>query len=155
MHLSRVDLPEPLRPTIPKNSPSATSNDTSLRAWSVEWPDDSKGCRTRSLSVETWRWGRRKAFETRSTVTAGGAPVAKRAPARSAVTDTWLTLATGRTGKGAALRHNARPDAPRDPHLATRVRPRDHDRARRPGADRPHGRRGAADRLRTRLPGLA
>ena len=48
MHLSSVDLPEPLRPRIPRVSPVWTSNSTSLSA-----QKSSKGtcpaCRTRSF----------------------------------------------------------------------------------------------------------
>src|SRR5205823_3118104 len=43
-HLSSVLLPEPLRPMIPKNSPSSTSNETSLSACS------SVACRERLLT---------------------------------------------------------------------------------------------------------
>src|SRR4051794_18501511 len=105
MHLSSVDLPEPLRPTMPKNSPCATSNDTPRSACRSSCPDESKGCRTRSLRVLTRRWGRRKVFETWFTVTVGAPPVvAPAAPGRSAVVGTRVTLAAGR--------RRARPENP-------------------------------------------
>src|SRR3954447_5527103 len=101
MHLSRVDLPEPLRPTIPKNSPRAMSKETSRKACRSSCPDESKGCRTRSLRVLTRRWGRRKVFETSSTVTVGAPPVVAPAdPGRSAVMGTRVTLAAGRRRAG-------------------------------------------------------
>src|SRR5919197_1264291 len=69
-HLSRVDLPLPLRPTIPKNSPLATSKDTSRSAGNCSVPLLRRGCSTRSLSVCVRSCGRRNVFETFSTVTA-------------------------------------------------------------------------------------
>ncbi len=38
MALSRVDLPEPFEPTMPTDSPSRTSNDTPLTAWTTRRP---------------------------------------------------------------------------------------------------------------------
>src|SRR3954465_11488782 len=70
-HFSSVLLPEPLRPTIPKNSPFGTTNETSSRAWRRSKRARLKGWTARSLSVETFSWGSRKAFETPSTTTAG------------------------------------------------------------------------------------
>src|SRR6266513_5022573 len=53
MILSRVLLPDPLRPTIPKNSPRWMSNDTSRSAWSSRCSTRVKGWIARSLSVST------------------------------------------------------------------------------------------------------
>src|SRR4051812_35727215 len=79
---------------MPKNSPSATSNEASRTAWSTSWLDDAKGWRTRSFSVLTRRWGRRKVFVTPFTDSAGAVSVvAPAAPRRSAVIGTGLTLA--------------------------------------------------------------
>src|SRR5215217_4725040 len=71
MHLRRVLLPDPLRPTMPKNSPGSTANDTSFRALKWSYDDRRNGCIARSLSVETRSCGIRNVFETPSTATAG------------------------------------------------------------------------------------
>ncbi len=55
MIFSRVLLPEPLRPTMPKNSPLWTSKDTSRSAWSSRVEIFRSGWVTRSLSVSI-RW---------------------------------------------------------------------------------------------------
>jgi hypothetical protein len=71
-----VLLPLPLRPTIPKNSPRPTVKETSLSASRRSKLRLRSGWTTRSLSVWTCSWGRRKVFETPSTLTAtsvGGA----------------------------------------------------------------------------------
>src|SRR5215211_397584 len=77
MHLSNVLLPEPLRPTIPKNSPAPTSNDTSLSARKVSCSERRKGCSARSLNVWTRSFGSENVFETPSTTTAGPRPGTK------------------------------------------------------------------------------
>ena len=71
MHLSSVLLPDPLRPTIPKNSPRGTANETSLSASKRFDPARLNGCSARSLSVCTCSFGRVNVFETLSTTTAG------------------------------------------------------------------------------------
>ena len=71
-----VLLPLPLRPTIPKNSPLPTLSETSCSASRRSKLRRRSGCTTRSFSVWTCSCGRRKAFETPSTLTAtssGGA----------------------------------------------------------------------------------
>src|SRR3954453_12725637 len=70
MHFSSVDLPEPLRPTTPKNSPFSTENDTSCSACRTSLRDRRKGCRARSLSVWLTSRGISNFFETSSTTTA-------------------------------------------------------------------------------------
>ena len=70
MHLRSVLLPEPLRPTMPKNSPFSTEKETprSASRWSTSRLR--KGWRTRSLSVWVASCGRRNAFWASTTVTA-------------------------------------------------------------------------------------
>src|SRR5215213_458481 len=70
MHLSNVLLPEPLRPTMPKNSPRLTSKETSVSAGKVSMSRRRNGCSARSLSVWTRSFGSENAFETPSTTTA-------------------------------------------------------------------------------------
>src|SRR4051794_2233641 len=94
MHFSNVDLPLPLRPTMPKNSPDWTAKLTSLSAGRGVAPWPRKGWSTRSLSVWTRSCGRRKVFETPSTKTAGRA------------SDTPLSVAPG----------SAVPGEPHEPH---------------------------------------
>src|SRR5215210_2943931 len=77
MHLSNVLLPEPLRPTIPKNSPAPTSNDTPLSARKVSCSERRRGCSARSLNVWTRSLGSENVFETPSTTTAGPRPGTK------------------------------------------------------------------------------
>src|SRR5919202_2626271 len=72
-HFSSVLLPEPLRPTIPKNSPGCTENDTSRSATMSDPPRRRSGCSARSLSVCTRSLGMKKRFATPSTRTAGSA----------------------------------------------------------------------------------
>src|SRR5919198_2900563 len=72
-HFSSVDLPEPLRPTMPKNSPRSTAKETSRSARSSSWPPRRNGGTARSLSVCTCSRGIRNALETSSTTTAGDA----------------------------------------------------------------------------------
>src|SRR3954469_7328730 len=69
--LSSVLLPEPLRPTIPKNSPCSTWKPTSSTAVNWSNPERRKGCSARSLSVCICSCGRLKCFETPSTTMAG------------------------------------------------------------------------------------
>src|SRR5215210_7456284 len=87
MHLSSVLLPEPLRPTMPKNSPAATSKETPLRAGKVSCSERRIGCSARSLSVWTRSLGCWNVFETPSTTTAGPGPGTK------------MTLADGHRGE--------------------------------------------------------
>src|ERR1700727_1341297 len=70
MHLSSVDLPEPLRPRIPTVSPSRTVSETLSRA-----QKSSTFCRfppwiSRSFRELYWPWARRKRLETLRTSTA-------------------------------------------------------------------------------------
>src|SRR5215210_6280943 len=50
MTLSSVLLPEPLRPTTPKNSPLRTSKLTSRSAWRSRYSIRARGCTARSLN---------------------------------------------------------------------------------------------------------
>src|SRR5437764_13766477 len=75
MHLSSVLLPEPFRPTMPKNSPGGTANETSLSASKRSWPVRRKGWSARSFSVWICSRGMLKVFDTPSTTTAGTPPV--------------------------------------------------------------------------------
>src|SRR3954463_11217403 len=70
-HFRSVDLPEPLRPTMPKNSPRWTSTETSRRACSVSVRVRRSGCSARSLSVCTRSCGSSNVFDTPRTATAG------------------------------------------------------------------------------------
>src|SRR3954470_8934431 len=72
-HFSSVLLPEPLRPTMPKNSPGSTLNDTSRRATMSDPPRLRSGCSARSLRVCTRSRGMKNRFATPSTRTAGSA----------------------------------------------------------------------------------
>src|SRR5919202_5213551 len=72
-HFSSVLLPEPLRPTIPKNSPGWTANDTSRSATMSVPPRRRNGCSARSFSVCTRSLGMKKRLATPSTRTAGSA----------------------------------------------------------------------------------
>src|SRR5437764_1826595 len=75
MHLSSVLLPEPFRPTMPKNSPGGTANETSLSASKRSWPARRSGWSARSFSVWICSRGMLKVFDTPSTTTAGTPPV--------------------------------------------------------------------------------
>src|SRR4051812_13936388 len=75
MHFSSVLLPEPLRPTTPKNSPAATLNETSRSAWKESYCVRRRGWSTLSLSVWTRSCGRWKLFESSCTRIAGEASV--------------------------------------------------------------------------------
>src|SRR5918994_6334846 len=79
---SRVLLPEPFRPTIPKNSPRRRSNEIPRRAWSWRYSMRANGCTARSLN-EVMRWlGIRNAFSTPlASITTGAS-----APGADAVT---------------------------------------------------------------------
>src|SRR5680860_4262 len=69
---SRVLLPEPLRPTMPKNSPRSISKEMPSSARSSRKSRPEKGCTARSLSEST-RWtGIRKDFFRSSTWIASG-----------------------------------------------------------------------------------
>src|SRR3954467_149692 len=70
MSLSSVDLPEPLRPTTPKNSPFSTENETSCSACRTSLRARRNGCSARSLSVWMTSCGISNCFETPSTTTA-------------------------------------------------------------------------------------
>src|ERR671936_1677340 len=72
-HFSSVDLPDPLRPTMPKNSPRSTAKETPCSARSSSCPARRNGCSASSLSVCTCSRGIRNALETSSATTAGGA----------------------------------------------------------------------------------
>ena len=71
MHFSSVLLPEPLRPTTPKNSPLFTVIETPLSASSFSLAERRSGCSARSFSVWTCSVGSVKLFETSSITTAG------------------------------------------------------------------------------------
>src|ERR1035437_5839993 len=72
MIFSRVLLPEPLRPTIPKNSPWWTSNDTSRSARSSRYSVRVSGWTARSLNESTRCSGIRKVLWTpRTSITTG------------------------------------------------------------------------------------
>src|ERR1700722_3001807 len=68
-HFSSVDLPEPLRPTMPKNSPGCTAKETPRKAAKVSLPPPRRGWSTRSLSVLTCSRGISKLLWTPSTTT--------------------------------------------------------------------------------------
>src|SRR5271169_3221235 len=70
MHLSRVDLPEPLRPRMPTVSPSRTVSETSSRAQKSSVDLRLPPWIRRSLTVLYWPWARRKRLETSRTWTA-------------------------------------------------------------------------------------
>ena len=72
MIFSSVLLPEPLRPTIPRNSPWWTSNETSRSARCSRYSIRRSGCVARSLNEST-RWvGMRNVFSTpRTSMTTG------------------------------------------------------------------------------------
>src|SRR5688572_9938178 len=76
-HFSRVLLPEPLRPTMPKNSPSGMSKLTSSSARRTSEPVRRNGCRARSFRVCTRSCGRTNCLVTSSTWITGE------------VSDTW------------------------------------------------------------------
>ena len=69
--LSSVLLPEPLRPTMPKNSPCSTENETSRTATNSLNELRRNGCSARSLSVCICSSGRRNRLLTPSTTMAG------------------------------------------------------------------------------------
>src|ERR1700722_14798796 len=70
MHLSRVDLPEPLRPRMPTVSPSLTVSETSLRAQKSSVDFRRPPWMSRSFTVLYWPWASRKRLETPRTSTA-------------------------------------------------------------------------------------
>src|SRR6516165_9560802 len=70
MHLSRVDLPEPLRPRMPTVSPSRTVSETSRRAQKSSVDFRRPPWISRSLTVLYWPWAKRKRLETLRTSTA-------------------------------------------------------------------------------------
>ena len=70
MHLSRVDLPEPLRPRMPTVSPSLTVSETPSRAQKSSVDLRLPPWIRRSLTVLYWPWARRKRLETSRTSTA-------------------------------------------------------------------------------------
>src|SRR5215218_8566565 len=72
-HFSNVDLPDPFRPTIPKNSPGSTANETPRSACSSSERPRRNGCSARSLSVWTRSRGIRNDLLTSFTSTAGRA----------------------------------------------------------------------------------
>jgi hypothetical protein len=71
-HFNSVDFPDPLRPTIPKNSPGGTEKDTPRNARNTSVGLRRNGCNARSLSVLTCSRGISKRLCTRSTTTGGG-----------------------------------------------------------------------------------
>ena len=119
-----VLLPQPLRPTIPKNSPRRTSKDTSCSACSRSKLRRRSGCTIRSLSVWICSRGRRNCLETPSTLTA-----------------------TSSGGAGTRRQRSERTSAPRDPRRREPRRvPRRaarRGRGRAPGARRAGGGRRA------------
>src|SRR5215210_3177125 len=78
-HLSRVLLPDPLRPTMPKNSPSATWNEMSRSATSSSTSMRRSGCSARSLSVMTcWRGTRNVLLRPTTSTAAWGCGTGQR-----------------------------------------------------------------------------
>ena len=75
MHLSRVDLPDPLRPRMPTVSPSLTSSETSLQGPEVLVGHRGPPWMTRSFSELYFSWYRRKRLETSRTSTASRSPL--------------------------------------------------------------------------------
>src|SRR6201996_49172 len=95
-HLSKVLFPLPLRPTIPKNSPGATSRLTSQTASSTSKVRDRNACRARSLSVWYCSWGRRNDLLRLLTEIAGGSvPVAESGRAERSVLAITLMCGDG------------------------------------------------------------
>src|SRR5580704_10279250 len=70
MHLSSVDLPEPLRPRMPTVSPSFTVSETPSRAQKSSVDLRLPPWIRRSLTVLYWPWARRKRLDTSRTSTA-------------------------------------------------------------------------------------
>ena len=70
MHLSKVDLPEPLRPRMPTVSPSRTVSDTSLSAQKSSVVLRRPPWMRRSFTVLYCPWASRKRLETLRTSTA-------------------------------------------------------------------------------------
>src|SRR3954470_4508175 len=70
MHFISVLLPDPLRPTVPKNSPGAISQLTPCSASSRSKLGRRSGCRTRSLIVERCSCGIRNVLLTSRTLMA-------------------------------------------------------------------------------------
>src|SRR5437868_635209 len=69
-HFSNVLFPLPLRPTIPKNSPFRTPNETSCSARNRSCLARRSGCRARSLSVWMVSSGLTKVLPTPCTTSA-------------------------------------------------------------------------------------
>src|SRR5829696_93017 len=69
--LSSVLLPDPLRPTMPKNSPRSTTKLAWLTASNSSNVPLRNGCNARSLRVCICSWGRRNRFVTPCTTMAG------------------------------------------------------------------------------------
>src|SRR6185369_12721319 len=90
-----VLLPEPLRPTMPKNSPLRTSKEITSRAFSSRKSRPAKGRTRRSLNEST-RWvGMRKALRRSSTWIASGSPTAGARRRRSTGEGRGGALSTG------------------------------------------------------------
>src|SRR5580698_2436949 len=70
MHLSSVDLPDPLRPRIPTVSPSLTVSETPSRAQKSSVDLRLPPWMRRSLTVLYWPCARRKRLDTSRTSTA-------------------------------------------------------------------------------------
>ncbi len=141
--LSSVLLPEPLRPTIPKNSPSRIWKETSCSAWSSSTSTRRNGCSARSFSVFTCCLGTRKVLLTPSTsMAAYRSPMGARGYGRR----------RGERARPASLALRCASDSPshRAPTSCVAL-----DGPGRAHDDRPHRRGRAPDRVRSRLPGLA
>src|SRR3954452_16014301 len=101
MHFRSVDLPEPLRPTMPKNSPLGIANETPLRTFSSSYSLRRKGWRARSLSVCTWCFGMRNVFSSPSTsIAVCRGSVRAAAPAPVAVPAGASSGISGRLARG-------------------------------------------------------
>src|SRR4051794_1529699 len=89
MILSRVLLPEPLRPTIPKNSPLRTSNDTPCSARSSRYSMRVNGWVTRSLSESIRCLGTRNDLSIPRTSITTGASAAGPPPSVDGAVSVW------------------------------------------------------------------
>src|SRR6478735_68372 len=104
MIFSSVLLPEPLRPTMPKNSPWWTSKVTSCSAVSCRYSRRRSGCSARSLKLSIGCSGMRKALPTsRTSITTGPSGMCAKRTRRSGASppaSQALLLEAERVGEG-------------------------------------------------------
>src|SRR6478672_4833284 len=104
MIFSSVLLPEPLRPTMPKNSPWWTSKVTSRSAMSCRYSRRRSGCSARSLKLSIGCSGMRKALPTsRTSITTGPSGMCAKRTRRSGASppaSQALLLEAERVGEG-------------------------------------------------------